>query len=170
MTRRQRLRRVAILCCHCLRNLAFYRAWHKAGRPRSTEQFWITVNGNFLDIAVVEWCKLFADARGKHHWAKIASDAAVFKSALLLYLAITDTVLDDYIVEMRMYRDKFIAHLDDELQMQIPNLTIALKSAAYLYSYLRTNEDDGNTFPDAPINSASFYRRFLAEARVVYAQ
>jgi hypothetical protein len=170
MTRRQRLRRVAILCCHCLRNLAFYRAWHQAGRPRSAEQFWVTANGNFLDIAVLEWCKLFADVRGKHHWAKVVSDVAVFKVGLLQHLAITDTVLDGYIIEMRTYRDKFIAHLDDELQMQIPHLTVARKSAVYLYGYLHTNEDDDNTFPDAPTDIAAFYRRFLAEARVIYAQ
>ena len=170
MTRRQRLRRVAILCCHCLRNLAFYRAWHQAGKPRSAEQFWVTANGNFLDVAVLEWCKLFGEPRGKHNWAKVVTDAGVFKAGLLQRLAITDAALNSYVSEMRTYRDKFVAHLDDELQMQIPNLTIAKKSAVHLYAYLLANEDDGNTFHDAPANPNGFYRHFLAEARLVYTQ
>ena len=49
MTRKQRLRRVAILCCHCLRNLAFYKSGWKDGSLKIDGDFWINVNGNFLD-------------------------------------------------------------------------------------------------------------------------
>lgn len=47
LTRRERLRRVTLLCCHFIRNLAYYRVAHR-GEPRSPNRdFWVTVDGNF---------------------------------------------------------------------------------------------------------------------------
>jgi hypothetical protein len=71
MTRRSRVRRLFILCNHFLRNLAFYRTgWRRGGvdqEPtlrRKESQFWVNVNGNFIDICALEWCKLFGDKKG----------------------------------------------------------------------------------------------------------
>ncbi|WP_136524546.1 hypothetical protein [Geomonas ferrireducens] len=90
MTRSQHLRRVAILCCHCLRNLAFYKAgWHN-GKSKLKGQFGRNVNSNFLDIAVLEWCKLFADTRGKHFWRKAISGDVSFQNSLLAELGLTE--------------------------------------------------------------------------------
>src|SRR5690606_7363383 len=149
MTRRQRLRRVALLCCHCLRNLSFYRAGWRRRTMRQQDQFWVNANGNFLEICVLEWCKLFGDKRGKHYWAKVVSDPAQFRAGLLRTVKATDDQFESYIKEMRTYRDQFVAHLDDAEMMQIPRLRLAGKSAAYLYDYLRANEDDDDYFPDA---------------------
>ena len=65
LSRRQRLRRVGILCCHILRNLAYYLAWFGKGKPGTDSQFWVSVNGNFADVTMLEWCKALADVRGK---------------------------------------------------------------------------------------------------------
>lgn len=166
--RRGRLRRVGILCCHCLRNLAFYRAGYKAGTPFKGRQFWVNLNGNFLDIAVLEWCKLFGDPRGKHYFGKVVSDATAFKAGLLLSLQAADIEFDQYVAQMRNYRDKFVAHLDDLNIMQIPSLTIAKKSTVYLYDYLVTNESEGNTFHDAPATAKPFYKKCLAQGETAY--
>jgi hypothetical protein len=170
MTRRQRLRRVGILCCYFIGNLAFYRAWHIAGRPRQNEHFWVAANGAFLDIAVLEWCKLFGDPRGKHYWAKVVTNADEFRAGLLHRLAISNAAFDTYIREMRTYRDRFVAHLDDDEQMQIPRLRIARRSTTHLYDHLVAVEDNVDAFHDAPPNLVARYRRFLAEARRIYAQ
>ncbi len=66
MTRRERLRQVKILCCHFLRNLAFYKAGWRKGELIFKDQFWVNANGNFIDVCVLEWCKLFGDKRGQH--------------------------------------------------------------------------------------------------------
>jgi hypothetical protein len=80
LTTEDRVRRTAILCEHCLRNIAFYRAgWYRQSKIRVSRQFWIGANGNFMDIAVLEWCKLFADAKGQHHWS-IVSQRVVYES------------------------------------------------------------------------------------------
>jgi hypothetical protein len=61
MSRKDRLRRVALLCAHFTRNLAYYRAAQDR-IARTSPEFWRTVYSNFLDIAVLEWCKLFDDS------------------------------------------------------------------------------------------------------------
>ena len=153
MTRRERIRRVGILCCHCLRNLAFYMAGWRDGNFISKEpsQFWITVNGNFIEICVLEWCKLFGLKDDEHYWEKVITDRASFFDGLMKLLEITNDEFEAYVKEMRSYRDKFIAHLDSENTMNIPVLLIAQQSASYLYDYLLAHEDEGNFFPDAPV-------------------
>jgi hypothetical protein len=109
---------VALLCAHFTRNLAYYRA--AQGRiTRTSPEFWRTVYSNFLDIAVLEWCKLFADHNGKHTWEKALTDPTNFKADLLRILAISGDELAAYIEKMRKYRDKFLAHLDDLPVMDI---------------------------------------------------
>jgi hypothetical protein len=49
MTKRDRLRRVVLLCAHFSRNLAYYRAGHSRLTNRSP-QFWITVDDAHLQI------------------------------------------------------------------------------------------------------------------------
>ena len=170
MTRKKRIRRVGILCCHCLRNIAFYLAGWRDGEFvfKEPRQFWITLNGNFIDICVLEWCKLFGLKRDEHYWEKVITDRASFLDGLMKGLGMTKDEFEVYVQEMRSYRDKFIAHLDSEERMNIPKLLIAQQSAAYLYDYLRSNEDEGGFFIDAPDTASSFSMRFMNEGKSVY--
>lgn len=168
MTRSQHLRRVAILCCHCLRNLAFYKAGWENGKFKFKGQFWVNANGNFIDIAVLEWCKLFADNRGKHFWRKVISDDVTFERDLLAELGLTETEFDDYVNQMRTYRDKFIAHLDSDEVMHIPLIQTAVNGAVYLYDYLLENEETGGCFADAQKSGLKFYENFLDEGTAAY--
>ena len=168
MTSRQRLRRVGILCCHFLRNLAFYRAWFEAGKPNENMQLWVTVNGNFLDIAVLEWCKLFADVRGKHYFGKVVSELPTFKAQLFGSLHVTADEFDNYVSQIRTYRDKFVAHLDELNEMHIPNLDVAKGSAVFLYQHLLAHEGEDNVFHDAPISADALYQNFLSQGQAEY--
>ena len=159
---------MAILCCHCLRNLAFYRAGWKGKKAIFGGDFWTNANGNFLDICVLEWCKLFADQRGKHYWRKAISQPDAFFQELLRVVGVTEAELNRHIQEMRTYRDKFVAHLDSDEEMQIPDLTVTLKSVSFLYDYLLENEGEPEFFPDATKPASAFYGRFLEEGKRVY--
>ena len=130
----------------------------------------MTVNGNFIDICVMEWCKLFGDLRGKHYWQKVIKDPTSFFNGLLEEMGMTEAEFYAYVNEMRTYRDKFVAHLDSEEVMQIPKLTVAKKSVSYLYDYLRTYEDEGDFFIGAPKSASTFYSSFLKEGKSVYAK
>jgi hypothetical protein len=168
MTRKHRLRRVALLCCHCLRNLAYYRAGWRNRKPVFSDEFWKTANGNFLDACVLEWCKLFGDARGLHYWGKVITDSEIFFAGLLKELPVTESELDTYVKEMRTYRDKFVAHLDSDLVMNIPRLDLATTSVLYLYKYILANEDDGNFFYGLPSKGAGYFRASIREAKRQY--
>ncbi len=168
MLRRDRVRRALILCCHFLRNLAFYRVGWRSRECKRRGQFWLTVNGNFLDHCVLEWCKLFADNKGKHHWRKVISKPEEFEERLLERMRITAAEFEDYIKDMRSYRDKFVAHLDAEPVMQIPRLRFARLSVAFLYDYVLANEDDGGFFPEAPPPAHRYYLLHVNMGRAAY--
>lgn len=170
MTRRQRLRRSAILCCHFLRNLAFYKAGWRNGELIFQDQFWVNANGNFLDICVLEWCKLFGEKRGEHNWRRVVTDQTKFFAELLRAVRKTEVEFDAYSVEIRTYRDKFVAHLDSEEVMNIPKLRVARKSIAFLYAYLLANEEEENCFHDAPPKAWRFYKQFASQGRSVYSK
>ena len=79
-----------------------------------------------------------------------------------------ETQFNDYMNQMRSYRDKFVAHLDSEETMHIPQLQTAIDSSAYLYDYLLTYEEEDDCFHDALKNAVDFYARFRAEGEAVY--
>ena len=163
------MRRVVITCCHCLRNLAYYKAgWHE-DELIVKDYFWINVNSNFLDIFVLEWCKLFGDLNGKHYWRKTISDTKIFFEGVLHRLDTTEAKLESLIKNMRKYRDKFVAHLDLDTTMFIPDeLTIAQRSVEYLYDYILTHENDEDFLKDAPINASIFYDQHFKTGKTEY--
>ncbi|STX48592.1 Uncharacterised protein [Legionella hackeliae] len=71
----------------------------------------------------MEWLKLFGNHNDKHHWKKIIHNSESFKNAMLNHCNVTPEEFEMYHKEMKSYRDQFIAHLDSELTMRIPNLT-----------------------------------------------
>lgn len=166
MNQRTRVRRVGLLCCHMVRNVAYYQAGRPNGELVSQEDFWCNANSNFLDIAVLEWCKLFGEWNGKHHWRKVVPEPTEFPTALHEGIGITQAEFDAHKSEMKDYRDKFVAHLDSECRMQIPRLTIAVDSTIFLFTLLRTEFEE--FLPDAPQNLRQFYEQRIDYGRRFY--
>jgi hypothetical protein len=148
--------------------LAYYRAgWHENALVYDND-FWKTANGNFLDICILEWCKLFGDERGKQYWGKVITEKRQFFEGLLDEIGLSRGELETYVKEMREYRDKFVAHLDSDLVMDIPELSFAQKSASHLYDYLLANEDESDFFHGLPKGASSYYDHALKEGQSVY--
>lgn len=168
MIRKKLLRRAGILCWHFLRNLAFYKAGFRNGKLVANDQFFVSANGNFLDICILEWCKLFGDKNEKHYWRKVVADPDRFMSCLLQSLSLTQADFDAYIKTVRDYRDKFVAHLDKENTMRPPKLRIARKSASFLYGYLLDHEQVEDCYDDAPKNVPRRYKHYLRLGRKCY--
>lgn len=150
--------------------MAFYLSWYESGTPFKNEQFWVNANGNFLDIAVLEWCKLFGDVRGENYYSKVIADPVQFKVDLLAKLKLTETAFADYIKQMRTYRDKFVAHLDELNMFHIPHLDIAQKSTVFLYEHLLAQEAENDTFYDAPKSAANYFSGYIAQGTAVYSK
>jgi hypothetical protein len=171
LTERDRVRRVAILCRHCLRNIAFYRAGWKRDRQRMRvdRQFWRFANGAFLDVAVMEWCKLFTERQtsrgGRHHWrAVILADQTGFMGGLCVRLGVTEADFQNYARSVVRYRNKFVAHLDNEPTAYIPFMWAARSSAAFLHDYLRGDTALAEHIPDFTHSAARYYSIMYRDA------
>ncbi len=123
-----------VLACSFGRNLAYYRAgWdgHALAAYPTSSLFWLQVNSNFLEMAVLDWCKLFG-GKEKHGWKNIVADPAEFRCDLLHQLELNEESFGARIRAMRKYRDEYIAHADTASQVQVPVLDVA-KEAAWFY-------------------------------------
>lgn len=174
------VRRVCLLCCHCVRNIAYYRVGFVnedgSGALKQRTQFGATVNSNMLDIAVLEWCKLFADRNAHHHWKRVIRDNTEQQRFLGDMLHDTATSQSDwkrYLDTVRVYRDKFVAHLDELDEMHVPSLAVALKCVLFLYAHIRANSP-ASTFAamrrhmPLPEDLSAYYEDCRDEARKAY--
>jgi hypothetical protein len=130
-----------------------------------------------LDISVLEWCKLFADRKGHHHWHRfIRTEEArrEFLRELLQALSINQSEWLQYLDEFRVYRDKFVAHLDTDETGKIPHLEMALQSTYFLYEHLLAQAPAG-TFDmpgrvNLPRDLPAYFASCQAYAKTAYAQ
>lgn len=168
-----------MLCCHFARNVAYYRVGYinesGSGALKHATQFGATVNGNMLDIAVLEWCKLFTDRNARHHWRRFVrteADQRQFLAQLLQALNFSAHTWKQYLDEMRVYRDKFVAHLDEQNVMRIPSLDTALECAFFLYRHV-VAQAPGGSFDtphcaNLPRDLRDYYSECQVEARAAY--
>jgi hypothetical protein len=170
-TREQRLRRLAKLCIQFARNMAYYlAAWDEARNYRGpTGNFWVTTDGNFLDMAVLEWCKLFGDRKAHQFWGAVVSDAVAFEAALLLAVDQTPDEFAQQAQVARAYRDKFLAHLDSELVMRPPMLDPMWDAVRFLYRHILQHEMTTAEATRVNLDIDDYYAECFAEAKAVYA-
>ena len=136
-------RRQAILSCAIVRNIAFYYVgWVTGdgrGRLKDDSEVGRTINSNFIDVAVLEWSKLFVDWEAKHHWRRLVQGTearTAFRTMLLAAIGLDAAGWEQYHTDVKTYRDRFVAHLDDDDTMYPPNLGIALESTVFFYQHL----------------------------------
>lgn len=174
MSDKDRLRRLVLVCANFGRNLAYFRAGQeKENLPLLQERvpfasFWRQVNSNAIDVAVLDWCKLFADKTGEHHWAKVVKNRTAFEAGLLRHLGVNASTLEEYIKDMRTFRNKFVAHLDQEKVTSIPDMTLAKSAAEFLLDHVMANEAaPGDLEGLEGTNIKAGYDTCVAEAREV---
>jgi hypothetical protein len=170
---------VVILCASFAPNVAYFRAGqrltglaaHAPSHAYST--FWTQISANFLDIAVLEWCKLLGDEKDKHFWRNVVTDPAAFEASLPSHLGMTGSDFEDLAKKMRRYRDKFVAHLDSDAKMDIPPLAAALAANSFYHGHIvRVEAAAGDLFglPNTSDKFASGYEQCFEEAERVYDQ
>ena len=171
LTRQERLRRAIILCCAALRNFAYYRAGWEGEERFFTGQLQATVNSNFLDIGVIDWCKLFGKDNEKHHWRQIVKDddkQLAFNRSLHSCLKCDPTQWEELRNGMLAYRDKFLSHLDNQRGMLIPKLELPITTALFYHQFLMINENDGRTYGTLPCDARAYYEQCHAEGLKFY--
>jgi hypothetical protein len=140
----ERRQRVVQLCCNFMRNLAFHRAGmdpevqrelFNSRHPQGS--FWRQLHGSFFDICVLDWCKLFADLnKGRHSWRRVIQNPDQFAAVLYAELGVAPDEFAALVEKVRRYRDKFVAHLDEERRLLLPTLDQARRAVVFLHKRL----------------------------------
>lgn len=164
MNRKQRTRRAALICCHCVRNIAYYRAGWKDGNLFVKTEYGATVNSNFIDMGLLEWCKIFGNHEEKHHWKNIVSNKTLFRENMLKSIGIELKDLKKHWKKVLTYRNKFLAHLDSNEIMHIPTIENTLKTAIFYYSYLYTHHNTDGLFSRLPADLEKYYEKCYTDA------
>lgn len=168
MKRSMRLRRVVMLCTAFARNLAYHRAMmpYRVRMPVPDYEFWMTLSNNALDMSVLEWCKLLADTKDKHHWSEVVANPKEFEEALLENLALSAEQFADYQKAMRRYRDKFIAHLDNDLIMDVPQMDTAEAALRFYHRWIIEKEAEVGDLRGLPSTAQALTNYYLQEQAV----
>jgi hypothetical protein len=156
------IRRVRnVVCCAQLKRSL------RSVDPNPTLNFWRLIYGNLLDVAVLEWCKIFGTDTEPTHWKKVVADHDAFRSALLTALKIDQASWAAYREKMKSYRDTQIAHQSDDYRVtHYPILDVALESCYFYYSYLiRELRRLGET--NLPDDLRDYSVRFAAQAKEI---
>ena len=139
-----------------------------AADPDPPLNFWRVFHGNLLDVAVLDWCKLFGsddEDRQRLHWKKVFGDEDAFRAGLFAHVQLDQDAWCGYWQQMKKYRDQHVAHLDFNRRdvSHYPDLGPALKSVCYYYSRLIV---ELRAMGDAPFpdDLSLYYEEFLAQA------
>jgi hypothetical protein len=138
MTRRKDLTTHLFRLVHLARSTEMKRALTEVD-PDPHLNFWRLIHGNQLDIAVLEWCKVFGSDGEATHWKKIVppADHDHFRNSLFAVVEVTAEQWAAYWTEMKAYRDNLISHhIELNRIANYPALDLALKSSCFYYSYL----------------------------------
>jgi len=116
--------------------------------PSPSLNFWRLIHGGFMDLPVLDWCKIFGANGEPTHWKGVVDDPAKFRTELLLKLEISQEEWEQYWNHMKDYRDELVAHFEAGTDVSTyPDLDIALKSSCFYYNYLYVVINEGKIEP-----------------------
>jgi hypothetical protein len=136
-------------------------------KPNPRLNFWLIIYGNLLDVAVLEWCKLFGADSEPTHWKRVVADHDAFRRDLLKSMGINEGTWAAYWNEMKAYRDAQVAHdfVDPDVT-RYPSLDLALKSSYFYYIHVisELRKLGEKRFPN---DLEEYGARFTAQAREI---
>ena len=170
------IRRSISLAESCISNLAYYNAgWIvKDGRKvlLNDENFWVRANGNFLDIATLDWRKLFIDKSqdtknfSVHNWKSFFPKHVEWLRQLFVTCSVTKNEFEEGGKSIINYRNKHLAHFEKpKIQLFYPKVNLMLKTASYLHLQLRTSA--GSSISGYFESVEQFYNSELDDARKI---
>lgn len=105
--------------------------------PNPGLNFWRLIYGTLLDVAVLEWCKVFGTDSEPTHWKRLVADHDAFRKDLLASLKVDEAGWEKYWQRMRDYRNDYVAHHVEESRVdKYPELDLALESSYFYYAFL----------------------------------
>jgi len=105
--------------------------------PDPKLNFWRLIHGSFLDLPVLDWCKIFGSNAEPTHWKDVVSDISKFRNEMFSHLNITKDEWNEYWFQMKNYRDELVAHYEPNYNSETyPDLELAFKSSCFYHDYL----------------------------------
>lgn len=151
----------------CIANIAAYRVnWDSNDgkkSPRINLDFWMRSNGALFDMAVIDWCKLFADRTSKHHWSMLFTNKDEWRAMLTAHMQMTEESYENNLLQIKSYRDKVAAHLDDPLPMNYPLTEFMLVSSSFLYDQIKQSKSTKIHIGPIYDSATEMYNRLVAE-------
>ena len=155
-----------------VRNAHTKRALHNVDAdPRLN--FWRLTQGNCLDMAVIEWCKLFGSDHKVHqsaHWKNVipAREHDEFRRGLHAAAGMSAAEWRKYWDHMKSYRDNQAAHFNEEYlrpenDPHFPELGPGLEAAYFYYERLLAIMDDQGIVHHFPADIRAYCKRFAAQ-------
>jgi cation transport regulator ChaC len=148
--------------------------------PAPRLNFWRLIYGDLMDMAVIEWCKLFGSDHEVHqpvHWKNILPEDRheAFRTGLLAHLRVSQEDWLRYREGMKHYRDNHAAHMsapwlrpdpkDKALpEDRYPELGMALEAAYFYYRALIARLADGGIDRRYPPDIGEYCERYVAQA------
>lgn len=148
-----------------------------AVEPTPHLNFWRVILGSCLDMAVIDWCKLFGSDHEDHqpaHWKNQVPEVKhdEFRSGLFAAVGLSTDEWLDYWNGVKGYRDNHAAHFNEEYLLTekastYPDLTVALEAAYFYYGYLLEMMDAQGIAHRYPKDIRKYCRRFTDQATKV---
>lgn len=171
----ERLDHTVAVLASVVRNISLKRVLHEVD-PAPPLNFWRLIYGNALDMAVIDWCKLFGsdnEAQQPVHWKNVLPqvDHDDFRGALLAATGQSADEWQAYRDTVKTYRDKHAAHFDEEFirrenDPHYPTLERAFAAACLYYDRIWALMDGRGTAGHYPRDIQDYCRRFAEQALI----
>lgn len=129
-------------CMSFVNNLALSGATREQlGRGKVLSNFWSQISRNALDLAVLDWCHAFGQQKDALHWKNVFSgDEEAFRESMLTWMKVSLDEFKQFREEMKIYRDKDLAHLELRNISMIPAMNKAIHSMAFYYHQIQSEK------------------------------
>jgi hypothetical protein len=167
----ERLKHAVMIVASVVRNIHLKEILHEVD-PEPRLNFWRVMYANCLDMAVIEWCKLFgsdSETKQQMHWKNIVPKAEhdKFRDGLLAATGLSTQKWYGYREWVKTYRDQQAAHFDPEFlerDPRYPDLGTALEAAYFYYDQLLAIMNTDGIAHRYPDDIRDYGRQFAEQA------
>ncbi len=146
-----------------LRNIAAHKSLFKY-KDDFNKNYWEVIFNNFLEIAFVDWYKLFISTNDASHWSNTVINKENFRCELLKYLSLSQPAWDEYTDSLQRYRDSVQVLSEQKGHAELyPDLS-SVVIACYVYYGEIIKELRALKNNDHPDDIKEYYRSCLHEA------
>lgn len=137
--------------------------------PDPSLNFWRVIYGNLMDMAVIDWTKLFGSHTDQPtHWKNVVPESQRddFRKDLLKAMGLSEDEWKKYWEEIKAYRDECAAHQAEiPTSKNFPRFDVALKAGYFYYGWILTQMQDQGQQHRYPLDLEEYCERFAAQAR-----